>query len=66
MLRVLTVYVPPELSDPGDVSGSGGPGDRLWPSQGSGGVASQRPRQEALTGGLSLLDGPRDAPRRAV
>lgn len=55
-----------ELSDPGDVSGSGGSGDWLRPGQRSGGAASQRPWQEALTGGLSLLDGPGDAPRRAV
>lgn len=55
-----------ELPDPGDISGSGGPGDWLRPGQGSGGAASQRPWQEALTSGLSLLDGPRDAQRGAI
>lgn len=58
ILFLFPVCVSPELSDPSDVSGAGGSCDRLWPGQGGGGAASQRPRQEALTGGLSLLDGP--------
>lgn len=35
-----TICVSPELSDPSDVSGAGGPGDRLWPGQRGGGAAS--------------------------
>lgn len=58
--------VSPELSDPGDASRSGGPGDWLRPGQGSGGAPGEGPRQKALAGGLCFLDGSRDAPRRAV
>lgn len=55
-----------ELPDPGDVSGTRGSGDRLRPGQGGGGAASERHRQETLSGGLGFLDGPRNAPRRAI
>ncbi|XP_053117408.1 insulin-like growth factor-binding protein 2 isoform X2 [Hemicordylus capensis] len=55
-----------ELPHPSDPQGTGGPGDGLWPGQGSGGTVHQGLREEALPGGVSLLDGPQDAAGGAV
>lgn len=56
----------PELPHPSDPARAGGGGDRLWAGQGSGGALGQRSGQEALAGGLSLLDGSRNAAGRAL